>query len=177
MAETAAAPPVSLEWVEEFAEKWLGAWNSHQPERLLELMTEDIVYDDSAWAETMRGHGEVRRFLEHTWRAFPDMTFEPAGGALIGADGPRAAFWWRGRATNTGTIDPPGLPPTGKRVEFEGADFHDYRDGKVARLRIVFDMADLSRQMGLMPGRGSAAEKALVAAQRLRARAEAIRPR
>ena len=82
-----------------------------------------------------------------------------------------AAFWWRGRATNTGPIDPPGLPPTGKRVEFEGADFHEYRDGKVARLRIVFDMADLSRQMGLMPGRGSMAEKALVAAARLRARA------
>ena len=110
MAETAAAPPVSLEWAEEFAEKWLAAWNSHQPERLLELMTEDIVYDDSAWAETMRGHGDVRRFLEYTWRAFPDMTFEPVGGALIGADGPRAAFWWRGRATNTGPIDPPGLP-------------------------------------------------------------------
>jgi steroid delta-isomerase-like uncharacterized protein len=170
MAETAAVETVSLEWVEEFAERWLAAWNSHQPERLLELMTEDIVYDDSAWPETMRGHSEVRRFLEHTWRAFPDMTFEPVGGALIAADGPRAAFWWRGRATNTGPIDPPGLPPTGKRVEFEGADFHEYRDGKVARLRIVFDMANLSRQMGLLPERGSAAEKALVAAQRLRAR-------
>ena len=64
-------------------------------------------------------------------------------------DGPRAAFWWRGTGTNTGPIDPPGIPATGKRIEFEGADFHEYRDGKVAKLRIVFDMTDLSRQLGL----------------------------
>jgi steroid delta-isomerase-like uncharacterized protein len=170
MAETAAVETVSSEWVQEFMERWAAAWNSHEPERLLELMTEDIVYDDSAWPETMRGHADVRAFLDHSWRAFPDLTFEGVGSPLIAADEPRAAFWWRGRGTNSGPIDPPGVPPTGKRVEFEGADFHEYRDGKVARLRIVFDMADVSRQLGLLPQPGSAPEKALVAAQRLRAR-------
>ena len=168
MAETTAVETVGSEWVEEFAQRWLAAWNSHEPEGLLELMTEDIVYDDSAWPETMRGHADVRRFLDYTWTAFPDMTFESAGPAHLAAGA--AAFWWRGQATNTGPIDPPGLPPTGKHVQFQGADFHEYRDGKVARLRIVFDMADLTRQLGLLPDRGSAAEKALVAAQRLRAR-------
>jgi len=74
-------------------------------------MTEDIVYVDTAWPKIMRGHADVRRFLDYTWRAFPDMTFEPVG-ALIAADGPRTAFWWRGQGTNTGPIDPPGLPAT-----------------------------------------------------------------
>src|SRR5204863_7757048 len=100
MAETAAVETVSSEWVEEFLERWAGAWNSHEPERLLGLMTEDIVYDDSAWPETMRGHADVRRFLDSTWRAFPDLTFEAVGSPLIAGDGPRAAFWWRGLGTN-----------------------------------------------------------------------------
>jgi steroid delta-isomerase-like uncharacterized protein len=156
MAETTtAAETVTSEWVEEFVERWVSAWNSHQPERLLELMTDDIVYDDSGWPQTMRGHAQVREFVDFIWRAFPDLTFERVGGLLVASDGPRAAFWWRGWGTNTGPIDPPGLPATGKRFEWEGADFEEYRDGKVARLRIVFDMADTFRQMGLLPERDS----------------------
>ena len=156
MAETTtAAETVTTEWVEEFVERWLAAWNSRQPERLLELMTDDIVYDDSAWLQTMRGHAQVRELLDYLWRAFPDFTVEGVGGPLVASDGPRAAFWWRAHGTNTGPIDPPGMPATGKRVEWEGADFEAYRDGKVARLWILFDMAETLRQMGLIPERDS----------------------
>jgi steroid delta-isomerase-like uncharacterized protein len=155
MAETTtAAETVTSEWVEEFGERWWAAWNSRQPERMLELMTEDIVYDDAAWPQTMRGHAQVREFLEFLWRAFPDLTFEPEC-PLIAVDGSSAAFPWRGRGTNTGPIDPPGVPATGKPLAWEGADFQEYRAGKVARLRIVFDMADSLRQLGLLSGRDS----------------------
>jgi steroid delta-isomerase-like uncharacterized protein len=170
MEQATAAQTIDAAWAQEFAERWLAGWNGHEPDPLLELMTDDIVYDDSAWPTTMRGKADVREFLDYSWRAFPDMTFAIVGGPLVAADGPRAAFWWRGQATHSGTIDPPGVPATGKRLEFEGADFHEYRDGKVARLRIVFDMADLGRQLGLMPPRGSAAERAGVALLRLSSR-------
>jgi steroid delta-isomerase-like uncharacterized protein len=159
----ATSTGVEPEWVEEFAQRWADAWNSHDPDRLLGLMTDDIAYDDSASPETMHGHGDVRAFLDMTWRAFPDMRFEPVDEPLISATRPRAAFWWRGTATNTGRIDPPGLAPTGKRIEFEGADFHEYRDGKVARLQIVFDMADVMMQLGVLPEPGSRGEKVVTA--------------
>jgi steroid delta-isomerase-like uncharacterized protein len=149
MAETTtSAQTVASEWVQKFLERWLAAFNSRRPERVLELMTDDIVYDDSGSPQAMRGHAQVREFLEFLWRAFPDFSVEAVGGPLVAADGPRAAFWWRSRMTNTGPIDPPGIPPTGKPVEYEGADFHEYCDGKVARLQVVFDMADVSRQLG-----------------------------
>ena len=170
MTTAAGTQAITTDWAQDFGERWLAAWNSHEPERVLGLMAEDIVYDDSAWPETMRGHTEVRQFLDYTWRAFPDLTFEVVGGPLVAGDGPRAAFQWRGHATNSGPIDPPGVPATGKRIEFEGVDLHEYRDGKVARLRIVFDMADLGRQMGLLPDRGSFGERAMVMLQRLRSR-------
>jgi steroid delta-isomerase-like uncharacterized protein len=171
MAQVAEAQTVDREWLEDFLERWAAAWASHDHERLFELMTDDIVYDDSAWPETMRGKAAVREFLDSTWRAFPDLTFEPVGAPLIATEGPRAAAWWRGTGTNTGPIDPPGIPATGRRIEFEGADFHEYRDGKVARLRIVFDMADLGRQLGFLPQPGSAGERVMVWFERLKARA------
>ena len=169
-----ATATIDTTWASEFAERWEAAWKSHVPEQVLDLMTDDIVYDDSASPETMRGKDAVRKFLEETWRAFPDMEFEGIGGPLVAEDGPRAAFWWKGTGTNTGPIDPPGIPATGKRIEFEGADFHEYRDGKVAKLRIVFDMTDLSRQLGLMPGPGSAGERAMVAVAKARAKIKSL---
>jgi len=157
-------------WVGDFVGRWTDAWNSHAEQRLLELMTDDIVYDDSAWPRTMRGHSDVREFLEHTWRALPDLRFELREGPYVHAGEPKAAFWWDGRGTHTGPLDPPGLAPTGKRLEFDGADFHEYRDGKVARLRIVFDMADAMRQLGVLPPVGGTQERVLAKVTNVRGR-------
>ena len=169
MAEIGATQAEELDraWVEDFARRWEEAWNSHEPARLLELMTEDIVYDDSAWPTTMRGHGDVGTFLDYAWRGFPDLRFELLEGPYIVPSQPKAAFYWKGSGTHTGSLEPPGFAPTGKRVEFEGADFHEYRDGRVCRLRIVFDMMDVGRQIGTLPQAGSPVEKAGAAAQRL----------
>jgi hypothetical protein len=79
----------------------------------------------------------------------------------------KASFWWRGTGTFSGPLDPPGFAATGDHIEFEGADFHEYRDGRVARLRIVFDMMDIARQLGTLPKAGSRLEKGAAAAQRL----------
>jgi steroid delta-isomerase-like uncharacterized protein len=154
-------------FVEDFLPRWDAAWKSRQPERVLELMTEDIVYDDSAWPTTMRGHGDVRAFLESTWRALSDLEFEMTDGPFLHPGEPKAAFYWRGTGTNTGPIDPPGFAPTGKRIEFEGVDVQEYRDGRICRLRIVFDMMDVARQLGTLPQAGSRAEKVAATAQRL----------
>lgn len=156
------AEPVDRVFVEEFAERWLDAWNSQDADKVLALMADDIVYDDSAWPNTMRGHADVRAFLEHTWRAFPDLRFEPIAGPFLDPREPRAAFYWRGYATHSGPIDPPGFAATGKRMEIEGGDFHEYRDGKLVRLRIVFDMARAMRQLGALPEPGTGAERLAV---------------
>ncbi len=152
--------------LDEFMTAYLEAWNSHEPEQLLELMAPDIVYDDSAWPQTMRGHEDVRAFLKHTWTAFPDMRFELLEGPYQ-LDDSKAAFWWRGTGTLTGPLDPPGFAPTGKRFDIDGADFHEYRDGRIRRLRIVFDLNGASQQLGLVPAAGSRAERLAVVLQRL----------
>src|SRR2546423_11264887 len=100
-----ASGGVDLDWARDFVERWAAAWNSHEPHRVLDLMTQDIAYDDSAWPQTMHGHGEVRAFIDMTWRAFPDLEFEAIGGPLLSPEAPRAAFWWRGTATHRREIE------------------------------------------------------------------------
>jgi steroid delta-isomerase-like uncharacterized protein len=169
-AETHASP--SIEWIREFTQRWLEAWNSHEPDRVLALMTEDIEYRDDSWPTTMHGHADVREFLEAIWRATPDMTFELLAGPYVIPGEPRAAFHWRGGGTHTGPLEPPGFAPTGRAWELDGVDFHEYRDGRVHRLRIAFDMMSASRQLGLVPATGSRAERALALTQRSVARVQ-----
>ena len=157
--QTTVAPPMDRAFVEDFGQRWLEAWNSHNLEAVLALMDAQIVYDDSAWPTTMRGHAEVREFIESSWRAFPDLRFEIADGPYVEANESKAAFYWKGYATHTGRIEPPGLAPTGKQVEMEGVDLHEYRDGKLARLHIIFDLADMMRQLGVLPEPGTRAER------------------
>jgi steroid delta-isomerase-like uncharacterized protein len=171
MATTTTSPPgVDLGWLATYAEEYLAAWNSHVPERLLALMAPDIVYDDTAWPTQMRGHEQVRAFLDSAWRALPDLRFELVEGPYVVPGKPKAAFHWRGRATFTGPMRPPGFAPTGRSAEFEGVDFHEYRAGQLARLRIDFDLMDVSRQFGLLPAQGSRAEAVMAGVQRLGAR-------
>jgi steroid delta-isomerase-like uncharacterized protein len=164
-----AAGATAAPRLEGFVAAYLDAWNSHDAGRLLACMTPDVVYDDSAWPDTMRGHDDVHRFLEHSWRAFPDMRFEIVEGPYrLGEE--KAAFWWRGTGTMTGRLDPPGLAPTGRRWRVDGADFHEYRDGLISRLRIVFNLAEASQQLGLMPIPGSRAVRIAAALQRVETR-------
>jgi hypothetical protein len=69
----------------------------------------------------MRGHDDVRHFLAHSRRAFPDMRFEIIEGRLPRRERQRGAAVAR-NGTMTGPLDPPGLAPTGKkwRVEERG---------------------------------------------------------
>ena len=157
-------------WLEDFLPRYGAAWNAHRPQQLLDLMAPDIVYDDAAWPRTMRSHADVREFLEHAWAAIPDLEFEILEGPFLAPDGPSLTFRWRGTGTFTGRMDPPGFAPTNGRIDFTGFDLHEYRDGRLSRLIILFDNAEVARQVGAMPPAGSRAERVGAAMQRLTAR-------
>jgi SnoaL-like domain len=162
----------SLEWIREFVPGWLEARNSHQGDRVLECLAEDVEVRDDSWPETMRGHSDVREFLEAPWRAVPDMTFELLQGPCVSPGEPRASFHWRGSGTFTGRMDPPGFAPTGGRWEVDGVDFQEYRHGRISKLRVAFDLMTVFRQRGVMPATGTRAEHTMATAQRATARAQ-----
>lgn len=142
-----------------FAAAWLGAWNSGDPDRVLDLMTPDCEYTDSGWPTVMRDHDEARVFIDHMLTAFPDVHFELDGGVMVDPDGRRGSFVWQMTATHTGTIEPPGLAATGKRICVRGFDVQEYDGEKVSNVWIGWDMADLQRQLGVMPPMHSKTER------------------
>lgn len=159
MATISSLQPVTPVFAQEFAGRYVAAWNSHQPERLLSHMTEDVLYEDPGWPTPMRGRAAVRQFLLATWRAVPDLQIELTEGPLVDPRKPLAATHWRASATHTGMWSPPGLEPTGRSVSLDGADLLEFRDDKICRARVVYDVADLMRQLGVLPPHGSRGER------------------
>lgn len=167
---TGAEPIESVDWLREFADRYLDAWNSHDPDRVAACAAEDVVWEDPALPEPARGRDEVAAFVHMSVAAFPDYRFSDTGAPAISEDGLVAYVPWRMTGTNTGPIEPPGFAPTGRSFALEGVDLWQFRGGLIWRYRAAYDFTGFALQLGLMPARGGFAEKAMVRAQRLRAR-------
>jgi steroid delta-isomerase-like uncharacterized protein len=161
---------IDAAFVREFAARWVDAWNSHEPDRILELCTDDVAFHDPALEAELHGTEAVRHFLEETFRGFPDLRFTVPEGPFVHADEPKAAQLWRMTGTMLGRIDPPGVKPTGAFVDVVGIDLYEFRDGRVARYRTLYDFTEMGRQLGLVPARGSRAERIGLFLQNLGAR-------
>ena len=174
MAETTLTP---REWhgvdpgvAADFSRRVVDAWNTRRPEPVLELMTDDIDYQDASWPRPMRGHVAVREFLQSTWRALPDLSFELTESVLLDPAAPKLADYWRATGTHSGLWEPPGLAPTARHLDFQGAFLAELRDGKACRIRVEYDVAAIMRQLGVLPPPDSWGERALVATANLRSR-------
>jgi steroid delta-isomerase-like uncharacterized protein len=156
--------------IEQFAARYVSAWNDCDTAAMAELVSEDIVWADPALPEPARGVAEVQEFMRVSFRAFPDLRFgEPAPPTAAVAGNVVMWAWWM-EGTHRGAIDPPGFAPTGRSMHVDGVDQWIMRDGRIARYRAFYDMNDLARQLGIVPPPGSAAERGMVALQRLQAR-------
>ena len=147
------------EQVRAVTERWMHGWNDQDPEALVGLIADGLHYTDPAWPEAMRSADDVRRFTAACWRAMPDMSFSEPLGLFVSDDGSSACAPWHMTATLTGPFDPPGYAPTGDRIELDGVDVFELRDGKIARLSTVYDAMEIGRAIGLIPARGSRAER------------------
>jgi steroid delta-isomerase-like uncharacterized protein len=116
--------------------------------------------DDFVAIGEIRGHDAVRAFFGELFTAFPDFTMTVD---RIVADDAAAVVQWHAAGTFTGGPFQ-GIEPTGRRVEVRGVDVMEIADGLVQHNTIYYDGATFARQIGLLPGLGSRADQALLAA-------------
>ena len=164
----------------DFLARWGEAWNSHNLDELEKMVTEDITWEDPAqFGETVHGRAEFRAFSEMLFRMMPDVRFEGLGVPYFPTQGDGIALRWRWTGTFTGDAafwgkrfgaTPMAYAPTGRRVDLEGVDIYEFRDGLIARWTIVYDLLGLSQQMGIIPRSDSRVMPLVVRAQRLAAR-------
>jgi steroid delta-isomerase-like uncharacterized protein len=136
---------------------YLAAWNARDAERIASFFSDDAVYDDRGAGALLRGREEIRAHADRVHAAFPDLNFELVR-AAHGDD--FTAGEWRSRMTHRGEID--GLQPTGRVVESGGVDVATIGpDGRITHLVSYYDGAEILRDLGVLPARGSRAERLL----------------
>ena len=87
--------PADEKFARDFAERWQQAWNSHVPDRVTQLCTEDVAWDDPLTDQPLRGRAAVAEYLTSAWRTFPDLTFTWPEGPYTSFEQVKLACHWR----------------------------------------------------------------------------------
>ena len=69
------------------AERWIAAWNSHSPDKMLPLFADDILYEDVAFGEVSHGRAELSKFAASEFVAVPDLELKLLRSELHGGNG------------------------------------------------------------------------------------------
>lgn len=98
------------------------AFNRHDLDAVLSLMTEDVVFESAAGTESYGGrfvgHEAVGAAFEGVWKTFPDVQWANHRHSVCGEQG--VSQW-----TLTGTRE------DGVRIEADGVDLFSFREGKI----------------------------------------------
>jgi steroid delta-isomerase-like uncharacterized protein len=113
----------------------------------------------------LKAPGDIRRYFEELFAAFPDWELEVVDAT---GSGNRAAVRWHAKATFTGPAKFQGLSPTGADVEIEGCDLFSIEDGEIVENHAYVNGAELAQQLGVLPPQGSFGERAFTAAANAR---------
>ncbi|CAM3700007.1 ester cyclase [Smaragdicoccus niigatensis] len=162
-------------WLHAFEDKIIEAWNSHDPDAVSMLYAPDAVRIDPMRADPIIGRPAIRDYLVGAFAAFPDITYRFEGLPAITPQGTFVFTRWTAVGTHHGRIMPEGIPPTGRRGEIVGVNVQAFRGGLLWHDYSYFDTADLGRQLGLMPARGSRAEKMMIRSRQLQAQLRKLR--
>ncbi len=142
---------------------YLGAWNDRDADAIASFFTEEAVYEDHGAGATALGRDGIREHAARVHAGFPDLRFELVR-AAHGDD--FTAGEWQSVMTHLGDFE--GLRPTGRVVESSGVDVATLDgEGRILRLDSYYDGAEIMRDLGLLPRRGSRVERALVRAASL----------
>ena len=135
-------------FLHDFAERWLAAWNSHETERLLELLTEDVTWDDRTfWPDIIEGKDGVRTYIERIWQVMPDVAFDEIG-RFFDPNGGRAVVLFRQYG------GPPPQVDSDNRFDTHGCDiFLRFENGKLRHYLSSYDITEMMRQLELLPPR------------------------
>jgi ketosteroid isomerase-like protein len=116
---TNCSAKVTTEFLDAFAE----AWNRHDVNAILSMMTPDCIFEASRGPEVKGtryvGQEEVRRGVEEVFATFPDAQWNEPKHFIAGD---RGVTEWVFTATG----------PDGTPVEVQGCDLFTFTDGKIA---------------------------------------------
>jgi steroid delta-isomerase-like uncharacterized protein len=125
--------------------------------------TDDSVDHFLAPGRTVRGAQALAQWFRDLFAAVPDWTLEIENTV---DDGDRqVVVQWHATGTLSGETPFLGIEPNGRSIDLRGVDVIRLdADGKVDTNTVYYDGAEYARQIGMLPRRDSAADRAMLAA-------------
>ncbi len=154
---TEALPPYTGT-PETLIDAWELAWTSQEPERFAPLCDEQIHYEDPFAVQPLEGLEALSAHAKLLWDAFPDVRLERLGPRLV--DRTFVAAPCKLIGTNRGPLG--ALPATNKSLAVPIVFYCELTQGRLLRVRAFFDLYGAAVQLGLLPGRGTFGERALL---------------
>jgi steroid delta-isomerase-like uncharacterized protein len=148
----------SLGDVDGLMDAWEAAWSGKDPSAFEELLAPDFHYEDPLTPEPLQGADELARHAGRLWDGFPDARLERTGARLT--NGTFVAAPSKLVATHKGSLE--GLPPTNKFLVMHCIFYCELRGERLFRVRAFYDLYGAATQLGILPGRGTLGEKALL---------------
>ena len=130
-----------------FLDRYLDAWNAHDPAAVARHMADNAVYEDVALGRVLHGPSEIAKFVEEATRSSSDFRFEVVSLITTGSD---YANEWVMLGTNDRAL--PGVPATGRSFRVRGASVGKLdSSGLIVENRDYYNLAELLTQLGVPP--------------------------
>jgi steroid delta-isomerase-like uncharacterized protein len=149
---------VSAATLDGLVDRWEAAWSGKDRDAFGDLCAPDLHYEDPLTPEPLLGAEALAQHAQRLWDAFPDARMERTGERLV--KGRYLAAPAKVLGTHRGPLE--GLPATNRFVVVQCVFYCELQGPRLLRVRAFFDLYDAATQLGVLPGRGSMGEKALL---------------
>jgi steroid delta-isomerase-like uncharacterized protein len=144
--------------VDALIDAWEAAWSGKDPSAFGAICSREIHYEDPLVGEPLEGLEALIAHAERLWAAFPDARIQKLGVRL--SDGRFVAAPCKLLATHREPLA--GLPATNRFIVVPALWYCELDGDRLMRVRAFFDLYDAATQLGVLPGRGTLGEKALL---------------
>ena len=132
-------------------EKWIGAWNTHDLEKIAALFAEDAVMFQPQNPKPLTKEAMLGYF-GMLFKSYADINFASEGATI---ENNEVASWEIVTGTMTGEFHDPAtgktIAPTNKSFKVDGAMHIVYNDaGQIKSVKIYWDRMDMYQQVGLL---------------------------
>ena len=144
--------------VDALIDGWQEAWTAKDPGGFAEVCAAGIQYEDPLTGQPLNGISALAAHAGRLWAGFPDARLERTGERLHGERFVAAPC----KALGTHRAPLEGLPATNRFVVVHCVFYCELQHELLLRVRAFFDVYDAATQLGILPGRGTLGEKALL---------------